>query len=182
MAASAGTSPGKLLFVDDEPGVRRTFARLLEREGFEVHTAGSLEEAYAVLGDFTPAFAVVDLNLSDGHGMELVHGLQETCPGIRIVVLTGYDSIASSVVAMKSGAWGYLAKPVAIERLVAALLGDQAELVEVDSRPMSADRIRWEHIQRVFEQCGRNVSETARRLNMHRRTLQRILSKRAPRP
>ncbi len=174
--------PGPLLFVDDEAAVRRSLAKLLERRGFEVRTAGCLREAYEAIADFTPRFAVVDLNLADGYGMELVKGLKEACPDIRIVVLTGYDSIASSVVAMKAGAWGYLAKPVSVDRLEEALLGDPAHLAEVEVRPMSADRVRWEHIQRVFEQCGRNVSETARRLNMHRRTLQRILSKRAPRP
>ncbi len=174
--------PGRLLVVDDDAGVRRTLGRMLERVGFTVLTAASLKEAYEVVADQPPDFAVVDLNLADGHGMELVRGLQEIRPGIRVVVLTGYDSIASSVVATKAGAWGYLAKPVDVQRLVATLLGDAPATLEEGERPMSADRIRWEYIQRVFEQCGRNVSETARRLNMHRRTLQRILSKRAPRP
>ncbi|GBD44679.1 Photosynthetic apparatus regulatory protein RegA [bacterium HR40] len=180
--ATEGIRPGRLLLVDDEPAVRRSLARLLERAGFTVDTAGSMAEAYERLEQATPAFAVVDLNLSDGYGMELVSGLIETCPGIRVVVLTGYDSIASSVVAIKAGAWGYLAKPADADQLVATLLGEQPTPLAQDDRPMSADRIRWEYIQRVFEQCGRNVSETARRLHMHRRTLQRILSKRAPRP
>ncbi len=177
-----GTPPGRLLIVDDDAGMRRTLGRLLERAGFSVIAAASLKEAYELVAEQPPDFAVVDLNLSDGHGMELVRGLQEIRPGIRVVVLTGYDSIASSVVATKAGAWGYLAKPVDTERLVATLLGDAPMPPDEGERPMSADRIRWEHIQRVFEQCGRNVSETARRLGMHRRTLQRILSKRAPRP
>ncbi len=180
---AASARPGPLLLVDDDPGLRRTFERLLERRGFTVRTAGSLDEAYAVLEDFTPSFAVVDLNLADGHGMDLVRELRTSFPQARIVVLTGFDSIASAVVAVKSGAWAYLAKPVDAERLAAALLGDPMALAAVEEpRPMSADRVRWEHIQRIYEQCGRNVSETARRLGMHRRTLQRILSKRAPRP
>ena len=124
---------------------------------------------------------MLDLNLSDGHGMELVHTLLDLRSGTRIVIMTGYDSIASSLVALKAGAVDYLAKPANADQIVAALLGGDSprngDEIEI---PMSADRIRWEHIQRVFEQCNRNVSETARRLEMHRRTLQRILSKRAP--
>jgi len=182
-ATRATARPGPLLLVDDDPGLRRTLQRLLERRGFTVRTAGSLDEAYGVLEDFPPDFAVVDLNLADGHGMDLVRELRSHRPAIRIAVLTGFDSIASAVVAVKAGAWAYLAKPVDVDRLVTALLGDPVALAAVEEpRPMSADRIRWEHIQRIYEQCGRNVSETARRLGMHRRTLQRILSKRAPRP
>jgi two-component system response regulator RegA len=154
---------------------------MLERAGFRVATAATMAEAYGCIETTTPAFAVVDLNLADGHGMELVTGLIEACPGIRVVVLTGYDSIASAVVAIKAGAWGYLAKPVDAAQLIATLLGNEPMPLDAGDRPMSADRVRWEYIQRMFEQCGRNVSETARRLNMHRRTLQRILSKRAPR-
>ncbi len=173
---------GRLLLVDDDPGLRRTLGRILERAGFEVLVASGREQAYEVIADLPIDFALIDLHLEDGHGMDLVRDLPQACPGIRIVVLTGYDSIASSVVATKAGAWGYLAKPVDADKLIRTLLSDQPVPVEVEDRPMSADRVRWEHIQRVFEQCGRNVSETARRLNMHRRTLQRILSKRAPRP
>jgi two-component system response regulator RegA len=177
-----GAERRKLLLVDDDAPLRKNLMRAFEREGFEVATAGSLREAYEVVADFAPEFAVLDLNLEDGYGMELVANLQELRPGVRIVILTGYDSIASSLVALKAGAAGYLAKPVRAEQVVAALLGEGAEPAEPAERPMSADRVRWEHIQRVFEQCNRNVSETARRLSMHRRTLQRILSKRAPRP
>lgn len=173
-------APGKLMLVDDDAPLRRNLVRALERLGYEIATASGLRDAYDVAAEFAPDFAVVDLNLADGHGMELVETLQQLRPGISIVVLTGYDSIASSVVATKAGAVGYLAKPVRPEELVAALAGTYEQ--PFDDSPMSADRVRWEHIQRVFEQCSRNVSETARRLNMHRRTLQRILSKRAPRP
>ena len=178
-----GLAPGrKLLLIDDDAPLRKNLVRAFEREGFEVATAGSLKEAYDVAGEFAPDFAVVDLNLQDGYGMELVGALQELRPGVKVVVLTGYDSIASSLVALKAGAVGYLAKPVQPEKVIAALLGNLDAGAEPALRPMSADRVRWEHIQRVFEQCNRNVSETARRLSMHRRTLQRILSKRAPRP
>ena len=172
----------RLLLVDDDAPLRKNLVRAFEREGFEVATAGGLRESYEVAGEFGPDFAVVDLNLQDGYGMELVTALQQLKPGVRVVVLTGYDSIASSLVALKAGAVGYLAKPVQPDQVIAALLGEAEEAAGPAERPMSADRVRWEHIQRVFEQCSRNVSETARRLNMHRRTLQRILSKRAPRP
>jgi two-component system response regulator RegA len=177
-----GATGRKALLVDDDAPLRKNLVRALERDGFEVVTAASLKEAYEAVADFTPEFAVLDLNLQDGYGMELVAHLQELRPGVRIVILTGYDSIASSLVALKAGVIGYLAKPVKAEQVVASLLGQGEEAEEPAERPMSADRVRWEHIQRVFEQCNRNVSETARRLNMHRRTLQRILSKRAPRP
>ncbi len=178
-ALPAGAA-GKVLLVDDDAPLRRNLIRSLERLGYEVAPAASLREAYDVAASFVPDCAVIDLNLSDGHGMELIRALQTVRPGLRVVVLTGYDSIASSVVATKAGAIAYLAKPVTPEDLASALAGEPQSAV--DDSPMSADRVRWEHIQRVFEQCNRNVSETARRLNMHRRTLQRILSKRAPRP
>lgn len=177
-----GAASRKVLLVDDDAPLRKNLVRAFERDGFEVATAGSLREAYDVVADFCPDFAVLDLNLQDGYGMELVTTLQELRSGVRILILTGYDSIASSLVALKAGAIGYLAKPVQAEEVVATLLGQGDESAEPAERPMSADRVRWEHIHRVFEQCNRNVSETARRLSMHRRTLQRILSKRAPRP
>lgn len=179
-SGAAAGSAGKVLLVDDDAPLRRNLVRAMERFGYEIATAGGLREAYDVAAQFEPEFAVVDLNLADGHGMELVETLQQLRPGIRVVVVTGYDSIASSIVATKAGAVGYLAKPVKPEEIAAALSGQVDP--PADDSPMSADRVRWEHIQRVFEQCHRNVSETARRLNMHRRTLQRILSKRAPRP
>ena len=176
-----GAESRKVLLVDDDAPLRRNLARAFERDGFEVATAASLKEAYHVAADFCPDFALLDLNLRDGYGMTLVSTLQELRPGVRIVILTGYDSIASSIVALKAGAVGYLAKPVQTEKVVATLLGRGDDSAEPAERPMSANRVRWEHIQRVFEQCNRNVSETARRLGMHRRTLDRILKKRAPR-
>jgi two-component system response regulator RegA len=178
---SDGAGPVRVLVVDDEAPLRRNLVRVLEREGFVVATAASLKEAYDVAAEVLPDCAVLDLNLEDGHGLELLQTLKDLRPGCRVVVLTGYDSIASSVVALKSGVAHYLAKPVAPETVVAALRGELEEPTATIDQPMSADRVRWEHIQRVFEQCNRNVSETARRLGMHRRTLQRILAKRAPR-
>ncbi len=180
-AVTGQGSPVRVLLVDDDAPLRRNLVRALEREGFSVATAASLKEAYDVAAEVVPDCAVLDLNLEDGHGLELLDTLKELRPGCRIVVLTGYDSIASSVVALKSGVAHYLAKPIAPEAVVAALRGELEEPTTPADQPMSADRVRWEHIQRVFEQCNRNVSETARRLGMHRRTLQRILAKRAPR-
>ena len=176
-------APGvrRLLLVDDDPALRRNLVRALESDGFTVTAAGSLKDAYELAADAPPDFAVLDLNLSDGHGMELVRTLLELRPGARIVIVTGYDSIASSLVALKAGALDYLAKPATAAQIIASLRGGRRTPDAAHEAPMSADRIRWEHIQRVFEQCNRNVSETARRLEMHRRTLQRILSKRAPR-
>ncbi len=171
----------KVLLVDDDAALRRNLVRALEREGYTVAAAGGLKEAYEVAADFMPDYAVLDLNLEDGYGMELVNALKEQRSAIRIVIRTGYDSIASSGLALRAGAVGYLAKPVQAQDVIAALTGN-GEPAEPTPKPMSADRVRWEHIQRVFEQCNRNVSEAARRLNMHRRTLQRILGKRAPRP
>lgn len=170
----------RLLLVEDDAPLRRNLIRALEKGGFAVTAAATLKEAHEQAADSPPDYAVLDLNLSDGHGMELVHTLLDLKSGTRIVILTGYDSIASSVVALKAGAVDYLAKPASADQIVTALLGSGAAQGEGIEIPMSADRIRWEHIQRVFEQCNRNVSETARRLEMHRRTLQRILSKRAP--
>ena len=171
----------RVLLVEDDVALRRNVGRVLERAGFAVASAGTLREAYEVAGDFVPDHAVLDLNLEDGHGMELIEALRELRPNVRIVVTTGYDSIASSLVALKAGAADYLAKPVDPDCLLASLLGRAGDAAGPAAQPMSADRVRWEHIHRVFEQCQRNVSETARRLNMHRRTLQRILSKRSPR-
>jgi two-component system response regulator RegA len=170
-----------VLLVDDEPAVRRWLQRAMERAGYEVLCAGSLLEACAVADAAVLDGAVLDLNLADGHGLQLVEALRESSPRCRIVVLTGYDSIASSVLALRSGVAAYLAKPVGEAALLAALAGKPEPEPLPSAQPMSPDRVRWEHVQRLFEQCERNVSETARRLGMHRRTLQRILAKRAPR-
>lgn len=170
-----------LLVVDDDEPFRTRLARALERRGFVVTTADSVETGIAAAAA-APAYAVVDLKLGDANGLELVSAIQRVSPDTRIVMLTGYGNIATAVAAVKAGALDYLAKPVDVDRLVAALLqwGDEPVLPEPSDMPMTAERVRWEHIQRVYDESGRNVSETARRLRMHRRTLQRILAKHAP--
>ncbi len=170
-----------LLIVEDDGPFRNRLARAMESRGFRVETAGSVAEGIAAAGSRPPAFAVLDLRLGDGSGLEVVAALQAARADARIVVLTGYGNIATAVAAVKAGAVDYLAKPADADAIQAALLAPEGVLPPPPDQPMSADRVRWEHIQRVFELCDRNVSETARRLNMHRRTLQRILSKRAPR-
>jgi two-component system response regulator RegA len=170
-----------LLIVDDDEPLRARLARAMEIRGFEVVTAESVREGVAAVRSNPPAFAVIDLRLTDGSGLDIVSVIQESRQDSRIVVLTGYGNIATAVAAVKAGALDYLAKPADADSIEAALLATGDGLPPPPENPMSADRVRWEHIQRVYEQCDRNVSETARRLNMHRRTLQRILSKRAPR-
>ena len=171
----------KLLLVDDDAPLRRSMTRALERRGFQVLPAEGVAEARALAREHRPEFAVLDMRLAEGSGLDLVHTLRELRPETRIVIVTGYGNIATAVAAIKAGAVDYLAKPVDADDVANALLKSGHGLPPPRENPMSADRVRWEHIQRVFEQCNRNVSETARRLNMHRRTLQRILNKRAPR-
>ena len=176
----AGDAP-ILILVDDDAPLRRSLQRALERRGFQVYAAESLKAGINLAHSVKPEYAVIDLRLEDGSGIELVKRLRELHPKCRIVILTGYGNIATAVAAVKAGAVDYLAKPADADDVINALLATGSGLPPPPSNPMSADRVRWEHIQRVFEQCNRNVSETARRLNMHRRTLQRILNKRAPR-
>lgn len=175
-----GDDPSLLIVDDDEPFLRR-LARAMEKRGFRVETAESVTAGRAIATARPPAYAVVDLRLEDGNGLEVVELLRERRPDARIVVLTGYGAIATAVAAVKMGATDYLSKPADANDVTAALLSPDDELPPPPENPMSADRVRWEHIQRVYELCDRNVSETARRLNMHRRTLQRILAKRSPR-
>lgn len=170
-----------LLIVDDDQPFRDRLAKAMERRGFTVRAVASLDEGLAAVKDQPPAYATLDLRLLDGSGLDIVPLLREVRPDARIVILTGYGNIASAVAAVKAGAVDYLAKPADADQIEAALLAQDDLLPPPPENPMSADRVRWEHIQRVYEQCDRNVSETARRLNMHRRTLQRILAKRAPR-
>ncbi len=171
-----------LLLVDDDEIFLMRLARAMERRGFETQTASSVAAGKALALARPPAYAVIDLRLDDGNGLDVVEALRERRPDSRIVVLTGYGAIATAVAAVKIGATDYLSKPADAEEVVNALLArDGSTLPEPPENPMSADRVRWEHIQRVYEQCDRNVSETARRLSMHRRTLQRILAKRSPR-
>ena len=171
----------RLLIVDDDRPFRERLAKALERRGFVVTAVEKVSEGIAMARLQVPKFAVLDLRLQDGSGLDVVPVIREADPNSRIVILTGYGNIATAVAAVKAGAIDYLAKPADADQVVAALLTQGADLPPPPENPMSADRVRWEHIQRVYEQCDRNVSETARRLKMHRRTLQRILSKRAPR-
>jgi two-component system, response regulator RegA len=170
-----------LLIVDDDAPLCQRLARAMERRGFVVSTADSVAQGIAAAGEQPPAFAVVDMRLADGRGLDVVSALRKARPGARIVMLTGYGNIATAVAAVKAGALDYLPKPADADAVERALLAPEGCAPEPPEDPMSADRVRWEHIQRVFELCDRNVSETARRLKMHRRTLQRILSKHAPR-
>ncbi len=169
-----------LLLVDDDAPLRRSLQRAMERRGFMVYAAESLQAGLNLAHSIKPEYAVIDLRLEDGSGLELVRRVRELHPRVRIVILTGYGNIATAVAAVKAGAVDYLPKPADADAIEAALRSGAQEMPAPPENPMSADRVRWEHIQRIYELCGRNVSETARRLNMHRRTLQRILAKRAP--
>lgn len=175
-----GPDPSLLLVDDDEAFVKR-LARAMEKRGFVAETAQSVAAGKAAAMARPPAFAVVDLRLEDGNGLDVVETIRMRRPESRVVVLTGYGAIATAVAAVKIGATDYMAKPADATDVTNALLARDDELPPPPENPMSADRVRWEHIQRVYELCDRNVSETARRLNMHRRTLQRILAKRSPR-
>ena len=170
-----------LLIVDDDEPFRNRLGRAMEKRGFPVRLAGGAREAKAFIAEQAPAFAVVDLRLEDGDGLAVVDAIHEARADCRVVMLTGYGNIATAVAAVKAGAIDYLAKPADADDVERALLAEPGERPDPPENPMSADRVRWEHIQRVYELCDHNVSETARRLGMHRRTLQRILAKRAPR-
>ncbi len=170
-----------LLIVEDDHSFSQRLAKALEQRGFIVTTAESVADGLLQVEKAAPAFAVVDMRLGDGNGLDVISALKRRRPDARGIILTGYGNIATAVNAIKLGAVDYLAKPVDADDVVAALLAQDNTKIEPPANPMSADRVRWEHIQRIYEMCGRNVSETARRLNMHRRTLQRILAKRAPR-
>jgi len=174
-----GEDRSLLLVDDDEPFLKR-LAKAMEKRGFEVEIAESVAGGRASAMARPPAYAVCDLRLGDGNGLDVVEVIRERRPDARIVVLTGYGAIATAVAAVKIGATDYLSKPADAGDIIHALLASDADLPPPPENPMSADRVRWEHIQRVYELCDRNVSETARRLNMHRRTLQRILAKRSP--
>ena len=170
-----------LLIVDDDKAFLQRLARAMEKRGFVTETAESVAEARTKVEASNPSFAVVDMRLEDGNGLDVIEILRTRRPEARAIILTGYGNIATAVTAVKLGAIDYLSKPADADEIYSALKQQQHERAEPPENPMSADRVRWEHIQRVYELCDRNVSETARRLNMHRRTLQRILAKRAPR-
>jgi two-component system response regulator RegA len=178
--AAAMPSDRSLLIVEDDKSFLQRLARAMEGRGFAVTTAESVADGLQHLQTASPAFAVVDMRLEDGNGLDVISALKRCRPDARAIILTGYGNIATAVNAVKLGAVDYLAKPVDADDVVAALLALDGSKAAPPANPMSADRVRWEHIQRIYELCGRNVSETARRLNMHRRTLQRILAKRAP--
>ena len=175
-----GPDPSLLLVDDDDIFVNR-LARAMERRGFVPTVALSVADALTAVKAAPAAYAVVDLRLEDGSGLDVVEALRDARADARIIVLTGYGAIATAVAAVKMGATDYLSKPADANDIVSALLQTGETLPPPPENPMSADRVKWEHIQRVYEQCDRNVSETARRLHMHRRTLQRILAKRSPR-
>ena len=170
-----------LLILDDDAPLRGRLRRAMEVRGFDVMDAGTVQDGVEMVRKTTPAYAILDMKLEDGTGLTLVQELRKKRADCRIVMLTGFGNIATAVAAVKAGALDYLPKPADPDQITAALTQSGDEMPPPPQDPMSADRVRWEHIQRVYEQCGRNVSETARRLRMHRRTLQRILSKHAPR-
>ena len=176
-----GEGARTLLIVDDDKPFLERLAKAMRSRGFEVETADGVAAGIEAAKRTPPAFAVLDMRLGDGNGLDIVPVIRQSRKNARIIMLTGYGNIATAVAAVKAGAVDYLAKPTDADQVEAALLNRDGNLPPPPDHPMSADRVRWEHIQRVYEQCGRNVSETARRLNMHRRTLQRILNKRAPR-
>jgi two-component system response regulator RegA len=186
VAAAASLTPAvlsderTLLIVEDDKSFLQRLARAMEGRGFVVTTAESVADGLLQVEKAAPAFAVVDMRLGDGNGLDVISAMKKRRPEARAIILTGYGNIATAVNAVKMGAVDYLAKPVDADDVAAALLALDSRKIEPPENPMSADRVRWEHIQRIYELCGRNVSETARRLNMHRRTLQRILAKRAP--
>ena len=170
-----------LLILDDDRPFLTRLTRAMEARGFSVTACESVAEGLAALETKPPAFAIIDMRLGDGNGLDVISKLKSARPDARGIILTGYGNIATAVTAVKLGAFDYLAKPADADEIYHALMATQIDKPDAQENPMSADRVRWEHIQRVFESCDRNVSETARRLNMHRRTLQRILAKRAPR-
>ena len=170
-----------LLILEDDTPLRNRLRRAMESRGFTVMDAGTVSDGIDLVRKAAPAYAILDMKLNDGTGLNLVSELRKKRADCRIIMLTGFGNIATAVAAVKAGALDYLPKPADPDQITAALLQTGGDLPPPPQDPMSADRVRWEHIQRVYEQCGRNVSETARRLRMHRRTLQRILSKHAPR-
>ena len=177
----AGLADKSLLLLDDDAPLRTRLGRALEQRGFEPVLVGSVAEALSAVRSQAPAYAVLDMRLDDGSGLKVVEAVRDARPDAKIIMLTGYGNIATAVQAVKAGAVDYLSKPADADDVVRALLAKGGGSAAPPENPMSADRVRWEHIQRVYELCNHNVSETARRLSMHRRTLQRILAKRAPR-
>lgn len=169
-----------LLLVDDDQILGQVLERALTRRGFSVSLADSVSAGLQLAEQGEPAFAVLDLKLGDGSGLALVSALRSRFPAVRILMLTGYASLATAVEAIKLGADDYLAKPVDADQIVQALRGERetSERSAQGDEAMSIHRLEWEHIQRVLQDVEGNISEAARILGMHRRTLQRKLSKR----
>src|SRR3981189_1288614 len=176
IADLTGQADRSLLIVEDDKPFLERLSRAMETRGFTVTSCDTVADGLAQIRRAAPAFAVVDLRLGDGNGLDVVSALKRKRPEARAIVLTGYGNIATAVTAVKMGAVDYLPKPAEADDVVAALLASGTEKSELPANPMSADRVRWEHIQTIFEMCNRHATETARRLNMHRRTLQRILA------
>ncbi len=170
-----------LLIVEDDKVFGGRLGQSMEAKGYRVRSAGSISEASDCLSEEPPAFAIVDMRLPDGNGLEFMAKLKQSAPDCRAVILTGYGSIPTAVSAIEAGAFDFLAKPADADEIHNALRTKRHDEVLIPFSPASSDRVRREHIDAVFEQYGRNVSETARRLGMHRRTLQRILGKNVPR-
>ena len=171
----------KLIIVDDDTPFRERLGKSMEKKGFFVETISNYNDCMKRCSEEYFDYAIVDMRLEDGSGLELIKKIKEISPTTKSLLLTGYGNIATAVAAIKTGAIDYLPKPAEIDQIYKALTNTDEILPPPPENPMTADRIRWEHIQRVFILCNRNVSETARRLRMHRRTLQRILNKHAPR-
>lgn len=174
---------GTLLIIDDDEILANRMAIAMEKRDFTVETAYSVADAAEKARNIPKIdYALIDLRLKDGSGLDIVEHIRQLHPECRMVILTAFGNIATAVAAVKAGAMDYLAKPADADAVAHALLKDDSDGPPPPPEdPMPADRVRWEHIQRIYEQCGRNISETARRLKMHRRTLQRILAKHAPR-
>ena len=177
---TANLADNSLLIVDDDNPLRDRLSRAMEKKGFKVSQADSVKQGIIQAKNLPPAFAVIDLRLNDGNGLAVVEQIQKLKKNSRIIMLTGYGNIPTAVAAIKAGAIDYIPKPADADDVESALLASPESKAIPPKNPMSADRVKWEHIHRIFELCNRNVSETARRLKMHRRTLQRILSKRSP--
>ena len=170
-----------LLILDDDLPFLKRLSVAMEKRGFKVFSANSMADFGRIIKDVCPNYAIIDLRLTDGTGLDAVERIRNINRKSKIIVLTGYGAIATAVAAVKIGAIDYLSKPADANDILNALVFSDQSKPPPPVNPMSADRVKWEHIQRIFELCNRNVSETARRLNMHRRTLQRILAKRSPR-
>lgn len=172
---------GRILLVDDDAVFNQVLGRALSARGFEVRGAHNGKDALAVCAEFRPRYIVLDLKLGTESGLGLIPFFNREAPDARILLLTGYASIATAVEAIKRGAHDYLAKPVDADQVVQALLGNSAQQqvdVKLPDAPPPLKRLEWEHIQRVLNECEGNISEAARRLGLHRRTLQRKLAKR----